>query len=202
MCIRDSFATKGLAVMPQKVLTDDPWFSAIVGVVERGRATGREVVIHTHFNNPNEITEITQRACARLFSAGVTVRNQSVLQRGVNDSIETMCLLVKRLSYINVHPYYVYVHDMVKGVDDLRTTVQTALDIEKYVRGTTAGFNTPTFVVDAPGGGGKRSAHSYEAYVRDTGVSVYTAPSVKPGQFFCYFDPIDQLSQDGKALSL
>ncbi len=125
---------------------------------------------------------------------GITVRNQSVLQRGVNDSPETMALLVKRLGHVNVHPYYVYVHDLVKGVEDLRTSVDTALHIEKHVRGSTAGFNTPVFVVDAPGGGGKRDAHSYEFYDRDTGISVYTAPSVKPGQFFLYFDPLHQLS--------
>ena len=82
---------------------------------------------------------------------GITVRNQAVLQRGVNDTVETMTLLVKRLSHVNVHPYYVYVHDLVKGVEDLRTTLETALEIEKHVRGSTAGFNTPTFVVDAPG---------------------------------------------------
>ena len=79
----------------------------------------------------------------------------------------------------------------------MRTTVQTAIDIEKFVRGTTAGFNTPTFVVDAPGGG-KRSVHSYETYDRFSGISVYTAPSVKPGQYFMYFDPIDQLSSDAQ----
>ena len=61
------------------------------------------------------------------------------------------------------------------------------------MRGSTAGFNTPTFVVDAPGGGGKRDAHSYEYYDRDTGISVYSAPSVKPGQLFLYFDPLHQL---------
>jgi lysine 2,3-aminomutase len=66
--------------------------------------------------------------------------------------------------------------------------------LEKHVRGTTAGFNTPMFVVDAPGGGGKRDAHSYEYYDRETGISVYTAPSVKPGQHFLYFDPLHQLS--------
>ncbi len=63
------------------------------------------------------------------------------------------------------------------------------------MRGATAGFNTPTFVVDAPGGGGKRDAHSYEYYDRDTGISVYAAPSVKPGQLFIYFDPLHQLSR-------
>jgi lysine 2,3-aminomutase len=67
--------------------------------------------------------------------------------------------------------------------------------IEKHVRGMTAGFNTPTFVVDAPGGGGKRDAHSYEYYDRESGISVYSAPSVKPAQLFLYFDPLDQLSE-------
>ena len=87
---------------------------------------------------------------------------------GVNDTRERMQLLVKRLGYLNVHAYYVYMHDMVKGVEDLRTTIHTATDTEKFVRGSTAGFNTPTFVCDAPGGGGKRDVHSYEYYDRDT----------------------------------
>jgi len=189
------FATKGPAVMPMKILTDEPWTNALTGVVERGRKLHKEVVLHTHFNHPREITAITEDAMNKLMERGITVRNQSVLQRRVNDSPEVMTLLVKRLGHVNVHPYYVYVHDLVKGVEDLRTTLDTALYIEKYVRGSTAGFNTPTFVVDAPGGGGKRSAHSYEFYDRDTGVSVYTAPSVKPGQHFVYFDPLDQLSE-------
>ena len=191
---RMRFATKGPAVMPQKILTDSAWVDALTAIVEKGRALHKEVVLHTHFNHPNEITEITKRAMDKLMERGITVRNQSVLQRGVNDSPETMTLLVKRLGHVNVHPYYVYVHDLVKGVEDLRTSVDTALHIEKHVRGSTAGFNTPVFVVDAPGGGGKRDAHSYEYYDRDTGVSVYAAPSVKPGQFFLYFDPLHQLS--------
>jgi lysine 2,3-aminomutase len=106
--------------------------------------------------------------------------------------------LVKRLGFCNVQPYYVYVHDLVKGVEDLRTTVQTAVDLEKAVRGVTAGFQTPTFVCDAPGGGGKRVVHSFEHYDRDTGISVWAAPSVKPG-FFLYFDPIDTLAPDIQA---
>jgi len=191
---RMRFATKGLAVMPQKILTDNAWFDAFTRVVERGRKLHKDVVLHTHFNHPNEITEITQAAMNRLFERGIYVRNQTVLQRRVNDDVATMTKLVKRLAHINVHPYYVYVHDLVKGVEDLRTSVDTALMLEKHVRGTTAGFNTPMFVVDAPGGGGKRDAHSYEYYDRETGISVYTAPSVKPGQHFLYFDPLHQLS--------
>lgn len=195
---RMRFATKGPAVMPQKLLTDDEWFGALVSVVKRGRAMAKEVVLHTHFNHPNEITQITKRAMDRLHAEGVVVRNQSVLQRGVNDSVESMQLLVKRLAYVNVQPYYVYVHDLVKGVEELRTTVETAAMLEKAVRGTTAGFNTPTFVVDAPGGGGKRGVHSYEHYDRETGISVYMAPSVKPGKSFLYFDPIHLLPEYGR----
>jgi lysine 2,3-aminomutase len=191
---RMRFATKGPAVMPQKILTDEPWVDALTAIVEKGRKLHKEVVLHTHFNHPNEITGISQEAMNKLMERGIVVRNQSVLQRGVNDSVETMMLLVKRLGHVNVHPYYVYVHDLVKGVEDLRTSVDTAIHIEKHVRGSTAGFNTPTFVVDAPGGGGKRDAHSYEYYDRETGISVYAAPSVKHGQLFLYFDPMHQLS--------
>ncbi len=190
---RMRFATKGPAVMPMKILTDHAWVEAVLGIVERGRKLDKEVVIHTHFNNPNEISWITERAMNLLFERGVTVRNQSVLIRGVNDDPHVMQLLVRRLGYLNVHPYYVYMHDLVKGVEDLRTSVQTALDVERFVRGSTAGFNTPTFVCDAPGGGGKRDVHSFDYYDRENGIAVYSAPSVKPGQHFVYFDPIDTL---------
>jgi len=171
----------------------------VTAVVDQGRRLHKEVVVHTHFNHPNEITGITEDAMNRLFERGITVRNQAVLQRGVNDGVETMKLLVKRLGHVNVHPYYVYVHDLVKGVEDLRTSLETALTIEKHVRGSTAGFNTPTFVVDAPGGGGKRDAHSFEHYDRRTGVSVYASPSVRPGRFFLYFDPLHALSDEARA---
>jgi lysine 2,3-aminomutase len=195
---RIRFATKGPAVMPMKLITDTEWVDALAAVVEQGRRVQKEVVVHTHFNHPNEITAITKRALDILFTRGIIVRNQAVLQRGVNDTIETMQLLVKRLGHCQVHPYYVYQHDLVKGVEDLRTTLQTALDIEKAVRGTTAGFHTPTFVVDAPGGGGKRVAHSFEHYDRYTGISVFAAPSVKPG-YFLYFDPVDTLAPEVQA---
>ncbi len=193
---RIRFASKGLAVMPQKALTDDMWFRAVAKISDLGRSMYKEVAFHTHFNHPNEITEISARALRRFFDAGVKVRNQSVLLRGVNDTRQKMQTLVRRLGYINVQPYYVYVHDLVKGGEDMRTTVQTAVDIEKFIRGSTAGFNTPTFVVDAPGGGGKRGVHSYETYHRGSGISVYTAPAVKKDEMFLYFDPVDQLTPE------
>lgn len=196
---RIRFASKGPAVMPMKIMSDAAWTDALVSIVERGRTLGKDVMLHTHFNHPNEMTWITQRAMQVLFERGVMVRNQSVLIRGVNDDKHTMQLLVRRLGHLNVHPYYVYMHDMVKGVEDLRTTVQEAIDIEKFVRGSTAGFNTPTFVCDAPGGGGKRDVHSFDYYDRVNGIAVYSAPSVKPDQWFMYFDPIDKLSPEAQA---
>ncbi|MFT6397125.1 MAG: lysine 2,3-aminomutase [Bradymonadia bacterium] len=195
---RMRFATKGPAVMPQKILTDEPWLDALTEISDRGKAMAKEVVIHTHFNTANEITEHSKRAADRMMNRGIICRNQSVLQRGVNDTPETMIALVKGLSHINIHPYYVYMHDLVKGVEDLRTSLATGLYLEKMVRGVTAGFNTPTFVCDAPGGGGKRDVHSFEHYDRETGVSVYTAPSVKGDVWFFYVDPIDSLSESGQ----
>lgn len=192
---RIRFATKGPAVMPQKILSDTAWRDALVRAVEKGRKLHKEVVLHTHFNHPNEITGITEDAINALFERGVVVRNQCVLQRRVNDTPETMALLVKRLGHVHVVPYYVYMHDLVRGVEDLRTTLDTALYIEKHVRGATAGFHTPTFVVDAPGGGGKRDVHSYEYYDRETGVSVFTSPNVKKGAHYLYFDPLHALSE-------
>ncbi|HLP87990.1 MAG TPA: KamA family radical SAM protein [Nostocaceae cyanobacterium] len=193
---RIRFATKGLAVMPMKILSDEKWLDALTEVVVLGRKLHKQVAIHTHFNHAQEITMISKMAMDKLFERGIVVRNQSVLMRGVNDTSEKIQMLVKRLSYINVQPYYVYQHDMVQGVEDLRTSVQTAIAIEKDVRGVTAGFNTPTFAIDAPGGGGKRCIHSYEYYNHETGVSVYTAPSVKPGKCFLYFDPLHSLSAE------
>jgi lysine 2,3-aminomutase len=153
-------------------------------------------VVHTHFNHPREITDITRQALDRLTERAITVRCQTVLQHGVNDQYATMQMLVRRLSYINIHPYYVYFHDMVPGVEDLRTSLAAGLEIEKHVRGHTAGFNTPTFVVDTMGGGGKRDAHSYESYNPTTGIAVFTSPSVKPGRKFLYFDPLSGLDEE------
>lgn len=193
---RIRYATKGLAVLPQKILSDDAWVDALTRVVELGRREHKDVVVHTHFNHANEIVGWTQRAMNRLVERGIHVRNQTVLQRTVNDSPASMQLLVKRLSYVNVHPYYVYTHDMVPGVEDLRTTLDAAHRIEKYVRGSTAGFNTPHFVVDTMGGGGKRDVHSFEHYNRATGIAVFASPAVKPGKKFLYFDPISALDEE------
>jgi lysine 2,3-aminomutase len=193
---RIRYATKGLCVLPQKILSDPRWTDALTRVVEEARRLHKAAVVHTHFNSANEIVGVTRRAMNLLVERGVTVRCQTVLQRGVNDSPEAMQLLVKRLGFVNIQPYYVYFHDMVPGVEDLRTSLREGLEVEKRVRGVTAGFHTPAFVVDTMGGGGKRDAHSYEHYDREHGIAVFASPSVKPGQQFFYFDPLASLDQE------
>ena len=190
---RMRYATKAPAIMPQKLITDREWVDALARVVAAGRTVHKEVALHTHFNHPGEITAISGRALDALMERGICVRNQTVLQRGVNDDVDTMQQLVRRLSYLNVHPYYTFVHDMVRGVEELRTTLATAIALEKAVRGRTAGFNTPAFVLDTMGGGGKRDVHSYEHYDLQTGIAVFTSPAVRPGESFFYFDPLDAL---------
>ncbi len=191
-------ASKGPAVMPMKILRDTAWTDALVDAADHGRERGQEVCLHTHFNTPEEITFITREAMDVLFRRGVKVRNQSVLIRGVNDHPERMIRLVRRLSHINVQPYYVYQHDMVKGVEELRTSLADSIELERSVRGSTAGFNTPTFVTDAPGGGGKRDLHSHDHYDETTGISIYRSPSVDADEYYVYYDPLDRLPAAGR----
>lgn len=195
---RIRIATKGPAVAPMKILSDHDWTRALLGLVARGRREGKEVCLHTHFNHSAEISGITRDAMALLFREGVTVRNQAVMIRGVNDTPAVMTELVRRLGYMNVHPYYVYQHDLVSQVEDMRTTLATTAEVERHVRGSTAGFNTPTFVVDAPGGGGKRAVHSFDHYDRVTGISVYRSPAVHADEAYLYFDPVDLLPAAGR----
>jgi len=193
------FATKGIAIYPQKITSDHEWFNALSGVHKKAREMGKSVVIHTHFSSPREIKMASKLAMDRIFAEGIIVRNQAVLQEGVNDTINEMVLLIRQVSYMNIQPYYVYMHDMVPGCEHFRTSIAFGEALEKAVRGTTAGFNTPTFVCDAPGGGGKRHVASYEYYDRENGISVWTAPNVKPGEVFFYFDPIRKLSASAQA---
>lgn len=193
---RIRFASKGLAVMPMKITSDPDWTNALCEVSDAGREAGVEVSLHTHFNHPREITSYATIAAKLLFRRGVMMRNQSVLLAGVNDDDATMSSLVKQLSDIHVHPYYVYACDLAEGLEDMRVPIKRACEIEKSVRGLTAGYNTPTFVVDTPGGGGKRDVHSFEHYDSRTGIAVYTSPSVKPGKRFIYPDPLHTLTPE------
>ena len=111
--------------------------------------------LNTHFNHPNEITEESAAACARLADAGIPLGNQSVLLAGVNDCVHVMKKLVQDLTSIRVRPYYIYQCDLSMGLEHFRTPVSKGIEIIEALRGHTSGYAVPTFVVDAPGGGGK-----------------------------------------------
>jgi lysine 2,3-aminomutase len=111
--------------------------------------------LNTHFNNQREITPEAAAACERLLRSGIPVNNQSVLLRGVNDSVEEQTKLCHGLLRIKVRPYYLFQCDEVQGTEHLRTPVETGIDIIKGMRGFTSGLAVPTFVVDLPQGGGK-----------------------------------------------
>ena len=111
--------------------------------------------LNTHFNHPNEITAESAAACARLADAGIPLGNQSVLLAGVNDCVHVMKKLVNELVKIRVRPYYIYQCDLSMGLEHFRTPVSKGIEIIEALRGHTSGFCVPTFVVDAPGGGGK-----------------------------------------------
>ncbi|MCB8922552.1 MAG: lysine 2,3-aminomutase [Ardenticatenaceae bacterium] len=111
--------------------------------------------INIHVNHPKEITPELAAAMDRLTRAGVPVGNQSVLLAGVNDSVHIQRKLVHDLVKIRVRPYYLYQCDLVEGAGHLRTTVSKGIEIMEGLRGHTSGYAVPTYVVDAPGGGGK-----------------------------------------------
>lgn len=111
--------------------------------------------LNTHFNHPKEITPESKRAIDLLANAGIPLGNQSVLLKGINDCTHVMRKLVRKLVKMRVRPYYIYQCDMSVGIEHFRTPVSKGIEIIEGLRGHTSGFAVPTFVVDAPGGGGK-----------------------------------------------
>ncbi len=108
-----------------------------------------------HFTHPDELTPEVQEACNRLADTGIPLGSQSVLLKGVNDDVDTMKRLMHGLLKVRVRPYYIYQCDPVSGSSHFRTTVEKGLEIMRGLRGHTTGYANPTFVVDAPNGGGK-----------------------------------------------
>ena len=108
-----------------------------------------------HFAHPDECTPETFQACTRLADAGIPLGSQTVLLRGVNDDVDTMKRLMHGLLKMRVRPYYLYQCDPITGSSHFRTTVSKGLEIIEGLRGHTTGYAVPTYVIDAPGGGGK-----------------------------------------------
>lgn len=113
------------------------------------------VWLNTHFNHPKELTPEARRACEMLADAGVPLGNQAVILSGINDCPHTMKKLMHELVKTRVRPYYIYQCDLSEGIGHFRAPVSKGLEIMEYLRGHTSGYAVPTFVVDAPGGGGK-----------------------------------------------
>ena len=139
------FGSRTPVVMPQRITEE------FVNMVKKYHP----VWLNTHFNHSNEITEDAKLACERLANAGVPLGNQTVLLRGVNDCVHVMKKLVNDLVKIRVRPYYIYQCDLSNGIEHFRTPVSKGIEIIEGLRGHTSGLCIPTFVVDAPGGGGK-----------------------------------------------
>ncbi len=132
-------------VCPQRI-TDD-----LVNMLKKYHP----IWLNTHFNHPDEITPEAVEACAKLANAGIPLGNQTVLLRGVNDCVHVMKDLMHSLVKTRVRPYYIYQCDLSMGIEHFRTPVSKGIEIIEHLRGHTSGYAVPTFVVDAPGGGGK-----------------------------------------------
>jgi lysine 2,3-aminomutase len=111
--------------------------------------------ISVHSNHPRELTAEVRDALGRLADAGIPLGNQSVLLRNVNDDPEIMKAQVQKLLMCRVKPYYLYQCDLISGSAHLRTSVRKGLEVMEALRGHTTGYAIPTYVIDAPGGGGK-----------------------------------------------
>ncbi|HEX9592362.1 MAG TPA: KamA family radical SAM protein [bacterium] len=108
-----------------------------------------------HFTHPDELTPEVAEACGRLADAGIPLGSQTVLLKGVNDEVQIMRRLMQGLLKIRVRPYYLYQCDPISGSAHFRTPVSKGLEIIRGLRGHTTGYAVPTYVIDAPGGGGK-----------------------------------------------
>lgn len=137
--------TRVPVVAPQRI-TDD-----LVNMLKKYHP----IWVNTHFNHSNEITPEATQACAKMADAGIPLGNQSVLLRGVNDNVDVMKNLVHNLVKIRVRPYYIYQCDLSMGLEHFRTPISKGIEIIENLRGHTSGYAVPTYVVDAPGGGGK-----------------------------------------------
>lgn len=137
--------TKVPVVLPQRITP------ALLKVLKRHHP----LWISIHATHPDELTPEAAKACARLADAGIPLGSQTVLLSGINDNVETMKRLVHGLLKIRVKPYYLYQCDPIPGSSHFRTAVAKGLEMIRGLRGFTTGYAVPTYVIDAPGGGGK-----------------------------------------------
>lgn len=139
------FGTRTPVVCPQRITSE------LCNMIKKYHP----IWCNIQFNHPKEMTEEARKACGMLADAGIPLGNQSVLLAGVNDCVHVMKELVNTVVKARVRPYYVYNCDPSLGLSHFRTPVSKGIEIIEALRGHTTGFCVPTFVIDAPGGGGK-----------------------------------------------
>jgi lysine 2,3-aminomutase len=137
--------TKVPAVLPQRITP------SLVRMLKRYHPLWMSL----HFTHPVELTPEVRQACERLADAGIPLGSQTVLLARVNDNVDTMRRLMQGLLTMRVKPYYLYQCDPITGSSHFRTPVEKGLEIIRGLRGFTSGYAVPTYVIDAPGGGGK-----------------------------------------------
>ncbi len=137
--------TKTPAVLPQRITPE------LVKMLRKYHP----LWISLHFTHPEECTPEACEACGRLADAGIPLGSQTVLLKGINDNVSTMKSLMHQLMKMRVKPYYLYQCDPVAGSSHFRTPVAKGLELIRGLRGHTSGYAVPTYVIDAPGGGGK-----------------------------------------------
>jgi lysine 2,3-aminomutase len=137
--------TKVPAVLPQRITP------ALVKLLKKYHPLWMSL----HFAHPDECTPESLNACVMLADAGIPLGSQTVLLKGINDSVPVMTRLMHGLMKMRVRPYYLYQCDPITGSGHFRTSIAQGLEIIKGMRGFTTGYAVPTYVVDAPGGGGK-----------------------------------------------
>lgn len=137
--------TKVPVVLPQRITHN------LVNIIKKYHPVWMSI----HFTHPSEITPEVKEACERLANAGIPLGSQTVLLKGVNDEVDTMKSLMHQLLKIRVRPYYLYQCDPIVGSAHFRTPVAKGLEIIQGLRGHTSGYAIPSYVIDAPGGGGK-----------------------------------------------
>ncbi len=137
--------TKVPVVLPQRITPE------LTAILRRFHPLWMSI----HCTHPDELTPETVKACTRLADAGIPLGSQTVLLAGINDNVDTMRSLMHGLLKVRVRPYYLYQCDPIQGSSHFRTPVRKGLEIIRGLRGFTTGYGIPTYVIDAPGGGGK-----------------------------------------------
>ena len=142
--------TRMPVVLPQRITPE------LVSIL----AAARPLWLNTQFNHPHEFTPASEAALARLADAGIPLGNQTVLLKGINDSLPVMRSLLHLLVLNRVRPYYLYHCDFVRGVGHFRTSIRQGIELVRQIQGHTSGFAVPSYIIDLPRGGGKTTLHS------------------------------------------